>query len=179
MRCPNCGNEVPARPTCQRCGQPLFGSPSLPASALGPVTVPLTTGQRARLLAGCVPPLGLGLLVAAYLVPAAMGILPAPRPAFYLLMGVVLLVTGYYALQHLRDLLTGVALAQEDLLVRSYRSRSASGNRARGNFEQLGTMRMTPRMQTQHPDGARYRVVFSPNSKIVWALEPPDPRQWA
>lgn len=177
MRCPNCGNEVPAQPTCERCGQPLLGSPGLPASALGRATVPLTTGQRARLLAGCLPPIGFGLLVAAYLVPVSMGILPAPRPAFYLFIGAVLLVTGYYALQHLRDMLAGVALVQEDLLVRSYRSRSASGNRARGKFERLGTMRMTPRMQTQHGDGARYRVVFSPNSKIVWALEPPDPRE--
>lgn len=169
MRCPNCGNEVPAQPTCLSCGLPLPGSAS----------VPLTTAQRARLLAGCLPPVGFGLLVAAYLVPASMGFLPGPRPLFYLFIGAVLLVTGYYALQHLRDLLAGAALVQEDLLVRSYRSRSASGNRARGRFERLGIMRMTPRMQAQHGDGARYRVIYSPASKIVWALEPPNPRERA
>lgn len=152
---------------------------STPTREPAPQTVPLTTGQRARLLAGCLPPIGFGLLAAAYLVPANLGILPAPKPLFYLFIGAVLLVTGYYALQRVRDMLAGVALVQEDLLVRSYRSRNASGNRARGQFERLGTMRMTPRMQAQHGDGARYRVVYSPASKIVWALEPPNPRERA
>lgn len=177
MRCPHCGNEVPAQPACLRCGQPLFGSPSLPASALGPLTVPLTGGQRARLLAGCLPPIGFGLLVAGYLLVANMGIFPAPKPIFYLFIGVVLLVTGYQALQRLRDLLAGVALAQEDLLVRSYWGRGGGPSRAYGRFEQLGTMHLLPKVHVQHGAGARYRVVYSPASKIVWALEPPDPRE--
>jgi hypothetical protein len=63
MRCPTCGNEVPARPIYLRCGASLFGSPppALPASALGPIRVPLTTGQKVRLLATCVPRFGLAL----------------------------------------------------------------------------------------------------------------------
>jgi hypothetical protein len=37
-------------------------------------------------------------------------------------------------------------------------------------------MRMTSKAYFQNSPGRRYRVVYSPVSKIVWALEPPDLR---
>jgi hypothetical protein len=182
MHCPNCGNEVPARPVCLRCGASLFGSPppAMPASALGPLPVPLTPGQKARLLAGCVPLAGFLLMVAGYLALARSAIIPPPVPLFYLFIGVVTLVIGYQALQCLRDLVAGVAQVQEDLLKRSYRSRAGHGRASSyGRFERLGTLRLSSKDHVQHAPGQRYRVVYSPASKIVWALEPPDPRIWS
>ena len=176
MRCPVCGNEVPARPTCLRCGAPLFGSPALPQSALAPVPVPLTAGQRARLLARLLPLATFALMVAAYLALVGRSILPAPQPLFLIFIGAVTLVTGYGAVQGLRDLAAGAALAQEDLLRRSFRSRGSGGYY--GRFEKLGTLRMTRRAYFGNSDGVRYRVVYSPASKIVWALEPPEQRTW-
>ncbi len=174
MRCPHCGNQVPARPICLRCGASLFGSPppAMPASALGPIPVPLTAGQQARLLAGCLPLASMVLMLAGYMFLVSRGIVPPPGPFFYLLFGIVLLFLGYQAIQSLRDLVSGVAQAQEDLLHRSWRSK----RHFYGSFERLGTLRMIPKVHFQSPAGQRYRVVYSPASKIVWALEPPDQR---
>lgn len=176
MQCPSCGNEVPARPVCLRCGATLFGDAALPTTALGPVRVPLTVGQRARLVAKCLPVVTFALMVAGYLVLASRGIIPPPVPLFYLFIAAVFLFTGYQALQSLRDLASGVALVQEDLLSRSHRSRGQGSGTCWGIFEQLGRMRMTPKAYFQNSPGQRYRVVYCPVSKIVWALEPPDLR---
>ena len=179
MQCPSCGNEVPARPICLRCGASLFGNPALPASAQGPLPVPLTFGQRARLLAGCLPLVTFALMVAGYLALVSREIVPPPVPLFWLLIIAVVLVTGYQAIQNLRDLISGVALVEEDLLNRSYRARGAQGRGScHGSFERLGTLRMIPKAYVQNSPGRRYRVVYSPASKIVWALEPPDIRIW-
>jgi hypothetical protein len=180
MQCPNCGNDVPARPICLRCGVSLFGSPVMPASAQGPVPIPLTTGQKTRLLAGCLPLVTFTLMCVGYLILVSKAIVPPPGLLLYLVIGAVILVTGYQAVQNLRDLISGVALVQEDLLNRSYRSRGAPGRgRSYGRFERLGTLRMTSKAYFQNEPGQRYRVVYSPVSKIVWALEPADQRIWS
>lgn len=177
MQCAHCGNEVPARPSCLRCGAPLFGAATLPATAQGPVSVPLTFGQKARLLAGGVPLVGFSLMVAVYLVLAGRSIVPPPPTLLILLIVVVILFTGYQAVQSLRDLISGIALVEEDLLNRSYRSRSPQGRGTNfGVFERLGTLRMASKAYFQNSPGQRYRVVYSPVSKIVWALEPPEER---
>jgi len=176
MRCPSCGNEVPARPVCLSCGATLFGDAALPPSAQGPVPVPLTMGQKARLLARCLPAVAFALMVAGYLVLASRGIIPSPALLFYLFIAVVFLFTGYQALQSLRDLASGFALVQEDLLNRSHRLRRQGRGTCWGIFERLGRMRMTPKAYFQNSPGQRYRVVYSPASRIVWALEAPDLR---
>ncbi len=179
MQCPNCGNDVPARPICLRCGASLFGSPAMPASAEGPVTIPLTASQKMQLLAGCLPVVSFTLMCVAYRALVSKAIVPPPGLLLYLVMGATILVTGYQAVQKLRDLISGVVLVQEDLLNRSYRTRGAPGRgRPFGRFERLGTLRMTSKAYFQNSPGQRYRVVYSPISKIVWALEPPDQRRW-
>lgn len=177
MKCPSCGNEVPARPTCLQCGASLFGQATLPASAQGPLRLPLTLGQRARLLAGCLPAAVLAALVAGYWILVSREVVPGPVWWFWLLMGVAILVTGWEALQRLRDAASGMALVQEDLLNRSWAGRSAQGRSSYyGKFERLGTLRLVPKAHFQNSPGQRYRVVYSPASKIVWALEPPEER---
>lgn len=176
MRCPSCGNEVPARPTCLQCGASLFGQATLPASAQGPLRLPLTFGQRARLLAGCLPVFVLAAMVAAYWLLASRETVPGPVPWFWLLMGGVFLALAYQAFQRLRDLASGVVLVEEDLLNRSWAGRSQGRGTYYGRFERLGTLRLVPKAHFQTSPGQRYRVVYSPASKIVWALEPPDER---
>lgn len=149
----------------------------MPLSALGPIPVPLTAGQKARLLAGCLPLITFTLVVAGYLILVGRDIVPPPQPLLSLVIVAVILVLAYKALQRLRDLVSGVALAQEDLLDRSWAGRSAQGRSSYfGKFERLGTLEMIPKIHFQNSPGQRYRVVYSPASKIVWALEPPDPR---
>ena len=177
MRCPNCGNEVPARPICLRCGATLFGEAALPPSALGPVQVPLTFGQRARLLAECWPVVTVVLVTGGYLYLVSREIVPGPPLLLSLVLLAAFLFTGHQAVQSLRDLASGSALAQEDLLNESRRSGSGQGRgTCWGVFERLGRMRMVPKVYFQNSPGRRYRVVYSPVSKIVWALEPPDLR---
>lgn len=172
MRCPTCGNEVPARPDCLSCGAPLFGNPALPATALGPVEVPLTFSQKVRLLATGLPFLACCLVFGGYLVLVGEELAPPPPPLLWIVILLALLVVGYQGIQGLRDLISGTALAQEDLLNSSSQERKSYY----GRFERLGNLRMSREAYFQNSPGQRYRVVYSPISKIVWDLEPPDLR---
>ena len=125
---------------------------------------PTTASHLEEVLAGGVPLVGFSLMVAGYLILVGRSIAPPPPMLLIVVIVLAILFTGYQAVQRLRDLISGAALAEEDLLNRSYRSRSAQGRGTNfGVFERLGT-------------GQRYRVVYSPVSKIVWALEPPEER---
>lgn len=137
-------------------------------------TVVLTAGQKFRLLGRVVPLVGFGLLVAAYLVTINLGFFPPPSLPFYAFIAVVLLFLGYQAFQAIRDILSGVAVVEEDILV-SMRHSRASGNALSGKFERLGTFRVPRKVGISAAQRIKYRVTYSPGSKIVWALEKTDP----
>jgi hypothetical protein len=136
-------------------------------------TVPLSFAQRARLAVECLPALffSLALVLVVTLLDDITGA-PPPIPLVVFLC-VVIVVTGWAAINRLLDLVSGAALAREDLLVRSWRSRRASTNPFHARFEQLGTMRLSRKAYGQGQNGARYCVCYSPASKIVWWLEKP------
>ena len=133
---------------------------------------PLTFTQKARLLVECLPVVffSLALLFVLTLLDDMTG--KAPAPILILFLCCVILVMGWVALNRIRDLASGVALVREDLLERSWRSRHSSGpNAIHGKFEQLGRMRLTSKAYGQSQNGVRYRVAYSPASKIVWSLD--------
>ncbi|HEY0738809.1 MAG TPA: hypothetical protein VGD69_28075 [Herpetosiphonaceae bacterium] len=179
MQCPICASEVSPGPSCSRCGaaltansaafSPGFISNTAPIVDEGPARVPLTFTQRARLIGGCVPLLGFTLMLIVYL--ALQDIFGPPPLAFLLFAAFVILVLGYYALQRLRDLISGTAVVQTDVLERSWSS-SGPSRSFYGKFTQLGRMQLVPRAHFQSTFGKRYRVHYSPASKIVWRLEP-------
>jgi hypothetical protein len=185
MLCPNCSSEVPPGPICPRCNAPLatqssttplasnpvFGAPARAADA-GPGSVPLTVAQKAWLVVDCLP-LCFFVLAFVFSVTVLDDITGAPPPAALpLFLGLVILVTGYQALQRMRDLVSGVALVQEDLLQRLWRPRRGGGHY--GTFARLGRLRLTPQAYGRGQPGRRHRVAYSPASKIVWSLEPLD-----
>lgn len=133
--------------------------------------MPLTLGQKARLLASCVPFLTLSLMVIAYFVLVSRQVIPPPVPLLFAVVFAALLFTGYEGLKALRDLISGVALVREDLFQGSYRAKGA-GRRFFGRFEQLGKLQLDPKAHFQTQEGRRYRVIYSPAMKFVWALEP-------
>ena len=134
---------------------------------------PLTFGQKARLLVECLPAPFM-LLALVFTVMLLDDITGSPPPVLLpLFLAFVLLVVGWAAVKRLRDLVAGVAVVQDDLLERAWRSRGSSGpNSFHGRFAELGTMRLSRRAWAQGMNGARYRVAYSPASKIVWSLEP-------
>jgi len=134
--------------------------------------VPLTLTQRARLIVECLPVVFFTLMLV-FVVTLLDDITGAPPSIFLILfLCFVIVVVGWAALNRIRDLASGVALVQEDLLERSWRSRGASGpNSFSGKFEQLGRMRLSSKAHGQGQNGFRYRVSYSPASKIVWWLE--------
>src|SRR5688572_27592973 len=81
-----------------------------------PNTIPLTAGQKARLILDCVPFLVfvVMLLFSVAILPNLVGEIPV---AFYLFMGLVILVVGFQAVQRFHDL-SGVAVVEEDVLIR-------------------------------------------------------------
>ena len=94
-----------------------------------------------------------------------------PLTAFLL---VVIAAMGYRAVLRLRDLASGRALVADDLLERTWRTgiRGPGSTRCYGRFEHLGRQRlMTKVFHRTHP-GQRYRVVYSPVSRVVWSAEP-------
>jgi hypothetical protein len=133
--------------------------------------VPLNFSQKARLMVECLPVVfwTAALIFCATLLDDFIGA-PAP-PALLIFLGLVIVVTGWAALNRVRDLTVGVALVQEDLLTRSWRSRGAGTKPFHGQFERLGRMRLTSEAYGQSQNGVRYRVCYSPASKIVWRLE--------
>lgn len=137
--------------------------------------------QRLRLIGEIVPFLA-WIVIALFAITIMDDIISAPvPPLLYVLIIVVLGVTGFTAVQRARDLFSGAALVQADLLEKSRRSSYGSGRRTPyGYFAQLGKMRMLPSVYVPAQPGARYRVIYSPVSRIVWKLEklpdyPPQP----
>jgi hypothetical protein len=142
----------------------------MPSSSAGPGSVPLTIAQKARLVLNCVPLVFWGLAFV-FSVTILDDIVGAPPPAALpLFLGVIILMVGFTAFQRMRDLASGVALVQDDLLQRSHRSRR--GQHCWGTFAQLGKLSLTPKAYHQGQPGRRHRVAYSPASKIVWSLEP-------
>jgi hypothetical protein len=148
---------------------------SLDASPLEPDTasrrdVPLTMAQRTRLLKDCLPAalFIVALIVVPPVLQAANG--SSPSNAFYAFMALVIAFCLYSAQQRARDLLSGVAVVEEDLLIRT--GRSKRGSHGWSQLERLGRMRCTPTAYAQARPGVRHVVTYSPASRIVWSLEP-------
>ena len=154
---------------------------------------PLTAVERRRLLLDCIPFL---VLLAATLVVAAIwsdltpGLL-GRRTSLVLavVLGSFLLITGWTALNRVRDVLAGTAVVEQDHLKRLWRPRrGALGGDCFGTFERLGRLRMSPTefgraglafdlAQLHHPDGVSgarapvvFRVAYSPASRIAWSV---------
>jgi hypothetical protein len=155
---------------------------------------PLTAFERGRLLAGCVPFLFLlaGTIFVLTIWSDVTEALTGQRTPliFGAVMGVILLITGWIAVKRVRDVLAGSALVEEDRLKRLWRPRhGAMGNGCYGNFERLGTLRMSrsefgragtgfDRVQlarsgreTARAGPVPYRLTYSPASKIAWSVE--------
>ena len=134
--------------------------------------VPLTMVQKARLLFDCLPLLFFSMALLFTLTPLGDIIGRTPPVYLPLFLGLVILVMGWTAIQRVRDVLSGVALVREDLLQRSWRSGHNRGSgHFYGQFAQLGKLRLTSKDSIQSMNGQRYRVVYSPVSRIVWSLE--------
>jgi hypothetical protein len=133
-------------------------------------SVPLTAWQKARLLFDCLPVVFLTVAVALFLT-ILRDIVGPPKIVFLLVMGLAILATAHRSMQRLRDVVSGVAVAQDDRLIRLMPRRSRGSGHYYGHFEQLGRLRIVPRVYFRaHPD-QRYRVYYSPASRIVWSLE--------
>ena len=109
----------------------------------------------------------LALIVVPWLLEAVNG--GRPPKALYGFLAVVIAVCLYSAQQRARDLASGVAIREEDLLIRTWRSRRAAHRW--GQFERLGRMRCVPSAYGQARPGGRHVVTYSPASRIVWSLE--------
>jgi hypothetical protein len=141
-------------------------------------SIPLTGRQKLRLLGDCWTFALFAAITIFFVMAVQRGLTPAPPTLTYVLLAALVLYTAYGAVQSLRDVKSGMALAQEDLLIRSHRRRLRRGGYGIpfGYFEQLGAMRLPPEVYSQHSAGRRYLVIYSPASKVVWSLEPPEER---
>lgn len=135
--------------------------------------VPLKPWQALWLFAGTWPALFFTGALVLYLAVLRdlVGGRTLPLTAFLL---VVIAAMGYRAVLRVRDLLSGRALVADDVLVRTWRTgiRGPGATRCYGQFEQLGRHRLMTRVFHRTHAGHRYRVVYSPVSRIVWSAEP-------
>lgn len=144
----------------------------MPLSA-GQTSVPLTWTQRLRLTVGALPLVAFTVMIGGYLTTVQLGIIPPAPVLFYAFIALVMLVVGYQAVQALRDLLAGAALVDEDILVRAWRT-SGPSNDCYAKFERLGTLRVSAQALPSFAQRLRYRIAYSPASKIAWTIEPVD-----
>jgi polyferredoxin len=137
-------------------------------------SVPLKTWQKARLIGGCVPFVGFLVLAVVFTTVFRDLFIKVPPVVLYLFIVLVLVVTGFQAVQRIRDLLLGMALVEDDVLERSWRGggRGAGSAIFFGKFERLGKLCVMRKAHFESQNGERYRVIYSPVSRIVWALEP-------
>jgi hypothetical protein len=134
--------------------------------------VPLTFTQQIRLLSGCLPVVFFTLALAFVL--TRFEELTGSPPSLFLILFLcaLILIMGWIAVMRLRDLVSGVALLQEDVLELAWRAGRTSRSRDYyGKFTHLGQMRLVPSAYHQGTNGLRYRICYSPVSKIVWSLE--------
>jgi hypothetical protein len=138
--------------------------------AAAPRRVALTMEQRARLLKECLPAASfiVALIVVPWVPETSTG--TSPSKALYAFLIVVIAVCLYSAQQRARDLASGVAIVEEDVLIRTGRSRR--GSHRWSQLERLGRMRCTPAAYAQGRPGVRHIVTYSPASRIAWSLEP-------
>lgn len=135
-------------------------------------TVPLKGWQRARLIFDCVPFVAFLIITAVLFTLFKESFKGNSAVILPLFIGLVLLVTGFQAVQRIRDLLSGTAQVQTDVLERSWRSGGSRGRATYyGRFETLGRIRMVAHAHFQSHNGMRYRVVYSPISRIIWTLD--------
>ncbi len=134
--------------------------------------VPLTFAQQIRLLSGCLPVVFFTLALVFVLTRFEELAGSLLRSFLYSFVCALILSMGWIAVNCLRDLLSGVALIQEDVLELAWRAgRTARSRDFYGKFTQLGKMRLIPSAYHQGIHGFRYRICYSPVSKIVWSLE--------
>ena len=135
----------------------------------GPDTAALTTREKTRLLFECLP---LVFWMLAFIFVATMldDIVGSRPPLLLAFVSLILLITGFQAANRFRDLASGVALIREDLLERVGSSRRGAGRQ--GRFKELGRLRVAKQAVGSAFFELRYRVYYSPASKIVWRLEP-------
>jgi hypothetical protein len=133
---------------------------------------PLTLSQQVQLLLGCLPVVFF-TLVLAFVLTGYERLTGSPPALFVILfLCALILLLGWIAVERVRDLLSGVALIQQDVLELAWRGGRTSRSRDYyGNFTQLGKMKLIPSAYHQGINGSRYRICYSPVSKIVWSLE--------
>jgi hypothetical protein len=132
----------------------------------------LTVPQKARLLLDCLPFVFFSVVAAGY-VTVLRKVYGELKLSILVFLAIVLLVTGYQALQRMRDIASGVALVREDVL-RNVLGRGSQRRRRShhaGEFAALGRLKLTPNAFRQAIGGRRHRVTYSPASKIAWELE--------
>ena len=134
-------------------------------------TVPLTAAQKMRLASRFLPVIFfvLAIIFSLTLLPNILGKqLPVLLPIFLV---VVLLVMIYEASKGLRDLMLGVALVEEDELLRVWHSRKVSNTRRYGRFARLGKMRLAGGAYAQAQPRQQCRLYYSPATRIVWSID--------
>jgi hypothetical protein len=144
--------------------------PSAPESE-STESIPLTFGQKARLLIQCVPLAFFASVCAIYLVALQQYYGPPPLP-FVPFMFVVLVAVGYGVRGCLHDVLAGVAFVRDDVVLERSWTRYGQHWAHHGMFEGLGRMRMAPKAFRAGVVGQHHRIVYSPRSRIVWSVEP-------
>ncbi|MBI1277218.1 MAG: hypothetical protein GC179_03725 [Anaerolineaceae bacterium] len=134
--------------------------------------VPLTAYQKMWLASRFIPVIFFmaALIFVLTVLPNLIGQpLPPLLPVFLI---VVLLVLIYGASKSLRDLLSGVALVEDDELVKIGFTHESSDSSRYGKFARLGRLKISGSAYKQAHAGQTYRICYSPASRIVWSLEP-------
>ncbi|WP_110514102.1 hypothetical protein [Herpetosiphon llansteffanensis] len=133
-----------------------------------PTTVPLTGGQKAKLLFGAIIPMIIITVGIFYVGRAPM---TGELSFVWIFIGVLSLIFGWQAITKLIDLFSGVALVQVDRLTKTQIVKNKNSRTYYGHFERIGRLNIGRQQYDNALQGAIYQLTYSPRSKSLWAMQ--------
>ncbi len=133
-----------------------------------PTNVPLTGGQKAKLLFGAVIPLVFITVGILYVRRAPMS---GELSFVWIFIGVLSLIFGWQAITKLIDFFSGVAQVQVDRLTKAEIVKNKNNRTYYGHFERIGRLNIGRQQYDNALQGAIYQLTYSPRSKSLWAMQ--------
>ncbi|KPL81932.1 hypothetical protein [Herpetosiphon geysericola] len=133
-----------------------------------PTSVPLTGGQKAKLLFGAIIPLIVITIGILYVSRAPM---TGELSFVWIFIGVLSLIFGWQAITKLIDFFSGVALVQVDRLTKTQIVKNKNSRNYYGHFERIGRLNIGRQNYDTALQGAIYQVTYSARSKSLWAMQ--------
>ncbi len=133
-----------------------------------PTSVPLTGGQKTKLLFGALIPLAIiGIIVWSF----SRSLANKDAGFAWIFIIAMSLIFVWQSMTKLIDFFSGVAQVQVDRLTKTQIVKNKNSRTYYGHFERIGRLTIGRQNYDTALQGAIYQVTYSPRSKSLWAMQ--------